>query len=182
MTTTAPTTPSDERALDTRAGSSPSPDRSSTSSSRPTRCPRSTTPSRWTSSSTADEITVTAEVAQQIGEGRVRCICMQADRRPRAAARPCATPVGASRPGGRRRPRPRLQRARRAARHRRHRRGRRPLGDPPHRAGLRPARAAGLDVRDRHQGHRPARALRPGRQDRPLRRRRASARPSSSRR
>ena len=37
-----------------------------------------------------------------------------------------------------------------------------------------------LDVRDRHQGHRPPRALRAGRQDRPVRWCRASARRSSS--
>ena len=37
---------------------------------------------------------------------------------------------------------------------------------------LRPAVDQGRDVRDRHQGRRPARALRQGRQDRPVRRRR----------
>jgi hypothetical protein len=46
------------------------------------------------------------------------------------------------------------------------------LADPPRPAGVRRARAAGRDVRDRHQGHRPGRALRPGRQDRHVRRRR----------
>ena len=65
--------------------------------------------------------TVAAEVAQQIGEGRVRCICMQPTDglvRGRAGAQPRP---GHHRPGGQRRPRPRVQRARPAARHRRHR-------------------------------------------------------------
>ena len=77
------------------------------------------------------EEVIVAEVAQQIGDGRVRCICLQGHRRPapgRRGAQPGSRPAGA---GGRRRARPRLQRARRAARHRRHRRGRGPLGDPP---------------------------------------------------
>ena len=46
------------------------------------------------------------------------------------------------------------------------------LADPPRAARLRRAGDLGRDVRDRHQGHRPARALHQGRQDRPLRRRR----------
>ena len=92
---------------------------------------------------------VTAEVAQQIGEGRVRCICMQpTDGLVRGAAvrntgRGITVPVGNAVLGhvfnvlgqpldtddiGPRR---------------------RPLGDPPRRAGLRPARAARPDVRDR---------------------------------
>ena len=43
---------------------------------------------------------VTAEVAQQIGEGRVRCICMSADRRPgawRRRAQPRPRDPGAGR-------------------------------------------------------------------------------------
>ena len=50
--------------------------------------------------------------------------------------------------------------------------GHRALGDPPRPAAVRPARAADRDARDRHQGHRPAHPVRPGRQDRPVRRRR----------
>ena len=46
--------------------------------------------------------------------------------------------------GRRRRARPRVQRPRPSARHRRHRAGGRPLGDPPQRPGLRPARARAL--------------------------------------
>ena len=49
---------------------------------------------------------------------------------------------------------------------------RRPLGDPPGVAGVRRPRAEEGHARDRHQGHRPARALRAGRQDRDVRRRR----------
>ncbi len=60
------------------AGSSPSPDRWSTWSSRSTRCPRSTTPSRCEVELEGKTQTVVAEVAQQIGEGRVRCVCMRA--------------------------------------------------------------------------------------------------------
>jgi F-type H+-transporting ATPase subunit beta len=45
------------------------------------------------------------------------------------------------------------------------------LADPPRAASLRRTGNLGRDVRDRHQGHRPSRALHQGRQDRPLRRR-----------
>ena len=51
--------------------SSRSPDRWSTSSSRRTRCPRSTTALELDIELDGETITVTAEVAQQIGEGRV---------------------------------------------------------------------------------------------------------------
>ena len=66
---------------------------------------------------------------------------------------------------------PRLQRPRRAA-GRRHSLARhhRALADPPPVAAVRRARVQDRDVRHRHQGHRPARALRAGRQDRPVRR------------
>ena len=64
-------------------------------------------PSTWRSMSTAKRSTITAEVAQQIGEGRVRCICLQANRRTppgnrghqhRAGVSPCrsATPSWAT--------------------------------------------------------------------------------------
>ena len=72
-------------------------------------------------SSTGAAHQVTAEVAQQIGEGRVRCICMQqTDGLVRGAAvrnlgRGITVPVGE------RRARPRVQRARPAPRHRLHR-------------------------------------------------------------
>ena len=66
--------------------------------------------------------------------------------------------------------RPRVERLGRSARLRRRRvRRHGALGDPPRRAGLRRPRAVGPDVRDRHQGHRPADAVRGRRQDRPVR-------------
>ena len=46
------------------------------------------------------------------------------------------------------------------------------LADSPPRADARAAVDRAADVRDRHQGHRPARAVPAGRQDRPVRRRR----------
>ena len=76
---------------------------------------------------------IVAEVAQQIGDGRVRCICLKAtDGLTRGAV---VRNLGPRAPGAgrRRRARPRVQRARRAARHRLDRRGRGPLGDPPRR-------------------------------------------------
>ncbi len=48
----------------------------------------------------------------------------------------------------------------------------RALVDPPRPARLRGPLAEGRDLRDRHQGHRPDRAVRARRQDRPVRRRR----------
>ena len=48
----------------------------------------------------------------------------------------------------------------------------RSLADPPRGPGLRPAQPHRGDPRDRHQGRQPPRALRPGREGRPLRRRR----------
>ena len=99
--------------------------------------------------------------------------------RPEAHRRPGARHPGAQhrradqRARGRGRARPRLQRARRAARHHD---GpdprRRPLADPPRQPAVRRAGAQVRDARDRHQGDRPARALRAGRQDRDVRRRR----------
>ena len=50
--------------------------------------------------------------------------------------------------------------------------GHRALADPPRDAQVHRPRAQDRDLRDRHQGHRPDRAVREGRQDRPLRRRR----------
>ena len=117
-----------------------------------------------------NKVTVTAEVAQQIGEGRVRCVCLKA-----TDGLHRGTPVRnlgprPGRAGGGRHAGTCLQRAGGVARHRRHRGCRGPVGDPPRLAGLRPARAPCAHVRDRHQGDRPARALRPGREDRPVRR------------
>ncbi len=75
--------------------------------------------------------------------------------------------------GRRRRPGADPQRARRAGRRRPADSGdRRALADPPCVAEVHRARAEDRDPRDRHQGHRPDRAVRQGRQDRPVRRRR----------
>ena len=115
-------------------------------------------------------------------KGRVRCVCLKpTDGLHRGTAvrnlgRGLAVPVGDATLGHV------FNVLGRAPRHRRHRRGRGPVGDPPRLARLRPARAACPHVRDRDQGHRPPRAVRAGREDRPVRRGRASARPCSSRR
>ena len=69
--------------------------------------------------------------------------------------------------------RARLQRVGRAARHGPVQRApQRPLGDPPRGAAFRRARAQEGHARDGDQGHRSARAVRAGRQDRHVRRRR----------
>ena len=138
-------------------------------------CPRSTTPSA--SSPTArtgvEKIDVVAEVEQHLGENRVRAVAMKPTdgmTRGMTVDRHRRADLGAGRPGD---ARPRAERARRA--------GRLPgspgavegaLADPPPRADARGAVDRAEDVRDRHQGHRPARAVPAGRQDRPVRRRR----------
>ena len=66
-----------------------------------------------------DTITITAEVAQQIGEGRVPCDLPEAHRRPDARRRRAQHRAAASRARRRRHARPRLERHRRAARHHR---------------------------------------------------------------
>ena len=75
-------------------------------------------------------------------------------------------------PGGQGDARPHHQHHRRASRQDGPGEEHEDLPDPPARAAVRPAVHQGRDVRDRHQGRGPARALHPGRQDRPLRRRR----------
>ena len=79
---------------------------------------------------------------------------------------PITVPVGEAVLG------PDLQPARRDDRPGRAGRDRGALADPPARADGRGPHADDRDVRDRHQGRRPARALRQGRQGRPVRRRR----------
>ena len=157
------------------AGSSPSSAPSSTSSSRPTPCPRSTAPSSSRPSvegeTTTDHRRGRPAHRRQPGPGHRH----EADRRPAPGHAGPQHSAGASQvPVGAAHPRPRVQRDRRAARHpgRAHRGHRRPLGHPPPVAAVRRARAPAQDVRDRPQGRRPARALRAGRQDRPVRRRR----------
>ncbi len=160
-----------------RAGSAGSPGssaRSSTSSSPPDddagalqRAARRPHPRR------RRRTTLTLEVAQHIGDNMVRAISLQPDRRP-GARRTRAGHRRADLGAGRRRHQgPRVQRPGRAA-------GRRhstlDINErwPIHRAlaAVRPARVQDRDVRDRHQGHRPADAVRAGREDRPVRRRR----------
>ena len=131
--------------------------------------------SRWTSSSKARRSPSPPRSRSRSAKAACRADLPEADRRSARAAPSCATlghgiqvPVGDGTLGhvwnviGEP-----LDIARvRGHRHRG------PLGHPPRRAAVRPARAQGADVRDRHQGHRPPRAVRAGRQDRPLRRRR----------
>ena len=75
-------------------------------------------------------------------------------------------------PGGGSDPRAHLQHVGRLPGRPRHRVQRRALADPPSRPALRGCRAHQGRVRDRHQGARPDLPLPPGRQDRPVRRRR----------
>ena len=58
-------------------GSSPSSARSSTPSSRPTSCRRSIPPSSSTTEVDGEARRSLAEVAQQIGDSRVRAICLR---------------------------------------------------------------------------------------------------------
>ena len=74
--------------------------------------------------------------------------------------------------GGPADPGPHLERNGRARRRQAHARDRGMDAHPSPRPGLRHADHHHRDLRDRHQGRRPHRALRQGRQDRPLRRRR----------
>ena len=136
-----------------------------------TPCPRSTSPSRWTSSSTGTSRHRHRRGGPADRRGPGALHLHAADRRPGRGARRCATWAGASpcrwatpcsatsSTCWASRSTPTTSRA---------------VDDhwEIHRSapGLRPARAPVHDVRDRHQGHRPARALRPGRQDRPVRR------------
>ncbi len=119
-----------------------------------------------------ETITITAEVAQQIGDSRVRAICLkptdglQRGTLVRNLGHGITMPVGDGVLGhvfnviGEPLDIEESQLTNIEDRWEIHR-------DAP---SVRPARAQGADVRDRHQGRRPARALRAGRQDRPLRR------------
>ena len=117
------------------------------------------------------------EVAQHLGENTVRCIAMDGTeglvrgQEVKDTGKPIAVPVGKATLG-------RILNV---------------IGEPvdegepveaeetrpihQRRAGIRRAVDRLGHARDRDQGHRPARPLRQGRQDRPVRRRRASARP-----
>ena len=114
--------------------------------------------------------TITCEVAQHIGDSSIRAIALKpTDGLVRGSPRAQHRRADHG-PGGRGRARARLQRARRAPR-RGHGLDRRVrfLGDPPRGAGIRRSRAQEDHARDGDQGHRPARALRAGRQDRHVR-------------
>ena len=148
-----------KRAGDRRPAASPgSSARSSTWSSRPRRCRRSTTRCTWTSPTAASTRTLTLEVEQHIGDNMVRAISLQpTDGLVRGAevtytGAPITVPVGDVTKGH----------------------VFNVLGDPLdvpksslditerwpiHRpaAAARPARVQDRDVRHRHQGHRPAR-------------------------
>ena len=112
------------------------------------------------------------EVAQHLGESTVRTIAMDTTEGP--GARPGGhrhrrADLGA---GRRRDARPHHQRDRRAGRRGRPGQDRAAARHPSAGAGLHRAVDRGRDPGHRHQGRRPARALRQGRQDRPVRRRR----------
>ena len=112
------------------------------------------------------------EVAQHLGEHTVRCIAMDTTDglvRGMAVINTGAPDHDAGRQGS---ARPHPERRRRARRRRRPGQDGEDAADPPAGAQVRRPVGQGRDVRDRHQGHRPARALPPRRQDRPLRRRR----------
>ena len=140
--------------------------RSSTWSFRATRCRTSTTRS---SSRTCD---LTLEVQQQLGDGVVRTIAMGASEGLQARHWRSRPPA--------RRSRCRSARARSGASwtcsaSRRTTAARcrpRTLADPPPGAALRRAGRRTGSAGHRHQGHRPAGAVRQGRQGRPVRRRR----------
>ena len=116
--------------------------------------------------------TVTLEVQQHLGENRVRCVAMQ----PTDGMVRGQMVVGHRRahPGARgpRDPGPHHQRGGRARGRARPRRPQDDPAHPPRGPQVRGAEHLLRDVRDGHQGHRPAGALRQGRQDGPLRRRR----------
>ena len=117
---------------------------------------------------------ITAEVAQHIGESRVRAVAMKPTDGLRRGTRVknlghgITVPVGDGVLGHVFNVIGEPLDTRWRAGHKGHRR---PLGDPPPLTEVRRPHAEVGDVRDRHQGHRPARALRQGRQDRHVRRR-----------
>ena len=156
-----------------RARSSRSSDPSSTSSSPPASCPRSTPRSRISNPSINDKPdNLTVEVAQHLGEHTVRCIAMDTTDglvRGMAVDEHRRADHDAGRPRG---ARPHPQRRRRARRRARPGQRQEAPADPPPGAEVRRPVGEGRDVRDRHQGHRPARPVPPRRQDRPVRRRR----------
>ena len=113
------------------------------------------------------------EVAQHLGENSVRCIAMDMSEGLTRGQK--VTDTGAPDHGaGRRRARSAASSTSSASRSTRPARSTSTdtARHPPAGADLRRPGDRGADPRDRHQGRRPARALRQGRQDRPVRRRR----------
>ena len=119
------------------------------------------------------KIDVICEVEQHLGENRVRTVAMKPTDGMQRGMQAIDT-GGADHDAGRRRDaRPGHERARRAGRlSRPSGRVQGALVDSPRRAVARGSVDRAADVRDRHQGHRPARAVPPRRQDRAVRRRR----------
>ena len=116
-------------------------------------------------------IDIITEVAQHLGENRVRCISMKpADGLVRGMK---AIDIGRAHhdPGRPRDARPHPERHRRARGRDGPRHDGGALAHPPRGARLRGPVHVRRDVRDGHQGHRPPRALHARRQDGPLRRR-----------
>ena len=162
-------TTNERRTARTSATSRRSSARRSTPNSRRPRCRRSTTPSRSISEDKGVHVKLTGEVQQHLGGGRVRCVALgSTDGMVRGME--CSTPVRRSRC---RSARPRWAAcstcsASRSTAAARSRRG--TLAHPPRSAADgRPDRQDRV-VRDGHQGHRPADAVRPRRQGRPVRR------------
>ena len=152
--------------------------------SRAWRCPRSTPPSgsRAKASTRPMPVDIIVEVEQHLGEDTVRCVSMHpTDGLARGMK---AVDLGGPDHGPGRRSET-LGRVMNVIGEPVDHLGpivsRKALSHPPPPAAARGAEHQAGDVRDRDQGHRPHPALPQGRQDRPVRRRRASARPSSSR-
>ena len=117
--------------------------------------------------------TLIAEVQQHLGDDRVRAVAMDTTDGLARGCRRRRHRRADLRARRRRDARPDLERDRRADRQQGGRRqGRRALADPPRPACVPRPLADDRDLRDRHQGRRPDRSLREGRQDRALRRRR----------
>ena len=136
----------------------------------PRSTPRSCSPTRRSTTS-ADNLVL--EVAQHLGEHTVRCVAMDStDGLVRGMPVEEHRRARSTMPVGTRGARPHPQRRRRAGRRARPGQRQEVAADPPPGADVHRPGGEGRDVRDRHQGHRPARPVPPRRQDRPVRRRR----------
>ena len=118
-----------------------------------------------------EPLDIVAEVEQHLGEGRVRAVAMKPTEgmvRGMKADRPGRADYSARGP---RDARARAERARRAGRQLGPGEDRQALSDSSPGAVARRSVHQSRNVRDRHQGRRPDRAVSEGRKDRPLRRR-----------